>query len=361
MGRRLVGTGLCLAVVLGGTFGLEGRRGAPEARADEPAATPAAPAAPAAAKPDVVAASGCKIQGTQPGRKGVQIFDAMTGGRVIASFTGALVPMTMSAIPLDPTQARAKLSTSAGSPALRLDGYVGVSDVTVFTTRDIPVVASHVWITSGQRVKIVAATADTLRAELTVGGTESQKARSSAPCEAFSLQPVTPSAMEIPGNGRGYMTKSTALDLYDRPNGDVIFTLKMIEGAGQLFWSTETRAGFVHVQSRGDISVDAWARWRDLAPLKKGEMQDQFIPPSTSFAGAKLALDKPPPVVKATREIPIRARRDDKEKPVGVVEPGAEVYVMETIAGWTNILPVSLGVTPPDEGGFWVPAAEAPK
>ena len=46
---------------------------------------------------------------------------------------------------------------------------------------------------------------------------------------------------------------------------------------------------------------------------------------------------------------------------LGVLEAGAEVYMMETIAGWTNLLPVSLGVTPPDEGGFWIPAAEAPK
>lgn len=350
MGRKLVGTGLCLAVALAGSLDLMTGRGAPEARADEPAPAQI-----------VVTGPSCKLRGAQPGKKGVQLFDAPLGGRVLANFTGALLPMTLSEIPYDPTQARARLSTTSGTPSLRLDGYVSASDVTVFTTRDIPVVDAHVWITSGQKVKLVGAGADSLRAELTIGGSESQAARAMAPCDAFTLQPTSPTAAEIPGNARGYMTKGTSIDLYDKPNGDVIFTLKMIDGTGALFWSTESKGGFVHLTSRGDISVDAWARWRDLEALKKGEMRDQYIPPSTAFAGAKLALDKPPPIVKASKDIPIRGRRDDKEKPIGVLEAGAEVYMMETIAGWTNLLPVSLGVTPPDEGGFWIPAAEAPK
>jgi hypothetical protein len=326
------------------------RCGAPEARADN------APAAQAA-----VTAPGCKVKGAQPVRKGAQLFDAASGGRAIATFTGGLVAMTLSEIPADPTQGRARLSTTDGSPALRLDGYLASSEVQVFTTRDLPVMGSHVWIASAQRVKLTSATADTLRVELNIAGSESQIVRASAPCDAFSLQRGTPAPMGIDGHARGYMMKKSTIDLYDKPNGDIVFTLKMMEGSAQLFWSTESRAGFVHVMSRGDIIVDAWARWRDLEALKKGEMRDQYIPPSTAFAGAKLALEKPPPVVKATKEIPIRARRDAKESPIGALEVGAEVYLMETIAGWTNILPVSLGMTPPDDGGFWIPASEAPR
>jgi hypothetical protein len=235
------------------------------------------------------------------------------------------------------------------------------SELQVFTTRDLPVVASHVWISSAQRVKLASATADSVRVELVIAGSESQAVRASVPCDALSLQRGTPAPVEIAGHARGYMMKRSSIDLHDAPNGDVIFTLKMMEGSAQLFWSTESKAGFVHVTSRGDITIDAWARWRDLEALKKGEMRDQYIPPSSAFAGAKLALEKPPPVVKATKEIPIRARRDDKEKPIGALEMGAEVYLMETIAGWTNLLPVSLGMTPPDDGGFWIPASEAPR
>src|SRR5690606_17327071 len=101
-----------------------------------------------------------------------------------------------------------------------------------------------------------------------------------------------PVQMDIAGNARGYLMKRSSIDLYGEPKaGDVIFSLKMIEGSAQLFWSTESRGGFVHVVSRGDITVDAWAKWSDLEALKKGEMRDQYIPPSTSVQGAQLALD----------------------------------------------------------------------
>ena len=155
--------------------------------------------------------------------------------------------------------------------------------------------------------------------------------------------------------------KSTALDLYDDANGSVVFTLNMMEGTGQLFWSTESKAGFVHILTRGDIVVDAWAKWSALSPLKKGEMMDQAVGSQTVITGASLSLDKPPPLLKATKDIPIRARRDEKEKTIGVIETGAEFYVTETVTGWSNILPKHLGMTPPSDGGFWVLSSDVPK
>ena len=79
------------------------------------------------------------------------------------------------------------------------------------------------------------------------------------------------------------------------------------------------------------------------------------------YTGPKLAMDNPPRVAKAPKDIPIRAKRSEKDKPIGVLEAGAEVYVMETIAGWTNVLPKNLHVLPPEGGGFWIPASEVPK
>jgi hypothetical protein len=322
----------------------------------EARAQPAQAAATAA-----VSGPGCKVRGTAPVRKGAQLYDAASGGRTIATFTGALVPMTLTAIPADPASGRARLSTSEGAPALRVDGYVAPADIPVFTTRDIPVISGHVWISSAQKVKLVAATADSLRAELSISGSDGQTAKATAPCDAFSLQRGTPVKMDVPGSARGYLMKTSSIELYDRPGGDVIFMLRMLEGTAQLFWSTEAKSGFVHLMSRGDLTIDAWARLKDLEPLKKGEMMDQYIPPTTAVAGAQLALDKPPPIVKASKSVPVRARRDEKEKPIGEIEAGAEVYLLETVAGWTNVLPKALGMTPPDEGGFWIPSSEAPK
>jgi hypothetical protein len=301
------------------------------------------------------------LKGTYPGPKGTSIYDAASGGKALASFTGALQPLSLSDFPADPTAGRARVGTSLGTGALRLEGWVAPSAVAVFTVRDVPVQAGHVWISDAQRVKLVQASQGALGVEVVVAGTGGQAVRATVPCDALALQQGSPTPMEVPGNGRGYVSKGTAIELFDAPNGSSIFTLKVLEGASHLFWSTESRAGFVHIRGRGNLTIDAWARASALEPLKKGEMMDQFIPPTTAVAGAQLALDKPPKVVQATREIPVRAHREDKEKPIGAIEVGAEVYLMETMTGWVNVLPKNLGLTPADDGGFWIPAADAPK
>jgi hypothetical protein len=217
-----------------------------------------------------------------------------------------------------------------------------------------------VWISDAQRVKLVQAAAGTLGVEVTVAGS-GQAVRATVPCDALALQHGTPSAMEVPGNGRGYLGKGPGVELFDEPGGNALITLKVTEGTPQLFWSTESRAGFVHVKARHDLTLDAWARASSLEPLKKGEMMDQFIPPTTAVAGAQLALDKPPRLAQAKGEIVLRAHREEKEKPIGAIEAGAEFYVMETLLGWVNVLPKNLGLTPADDGGFWIPASEASK
>lgn len=337
----------CIAVVLA-----VAGDGAPEARADD-----VKPAAPAAAG---VTGPGCVLKGTFPGPKGALIFDAPQAGRPVAGFSGGPEPMSLADFPADPTTGRARISTTLGTGSLRIDGWLPASAVAVFTGRDVPVHAGHVWISDAQRVKLVQASSGSLVVELAVPGTGGQTVRASAPCDALVLQQGTPSAMEVPGNGRGYLGKG-AVELFDEPGGTAIFTLKVTESTQQLFWSTESRAGFVHVKARGALTLDAWARVGSLEPLKKGEMMDQFIPPTTAVAGAQLMLDKPPRVLQAARDIPLRAHRDDKEKPIGAIEAGAEVYVMETLLGWINVLPKNLGLTPADDGGFWIPVGEAPK
>ncbi|MEJ7734802.1 MAG: hypothetical protein WKG00_37135 [Polyangiaceae bacterium] len=318
--------------------------------------------APAAAQ-EVASAAPCLLRGTAPVPKGTQMYDARSDGRLLATFSGAVVPLTLNDIPADPASGRALLRTSNGGGALRLEGWVPAASLHVYTTRDVPVVAGHVWLAAAQRERLVRSAGAALDAELTITGSQSQAARGSAPCDAFSLQRGAAIAMEVPGNGRGYRMKSATLPLFaDAKAADApIFTLRMTDTTGQLFWSTEARAGFVRVKTRGDVVIDAWARSADLDPLAQGEMRDQLLPPQTSVASAQLTLDKAPRLVKTTKEIVLRARRDTKERPIGVVEAGAEVYVTETVAGWSNLLPRHLGMTPPPEGGFWAPSGEVPR
>jgi hypothetical protein len=286
--------------------------------------------------------------------------DTPLGGRVIGRFTGNLVPMAMSEIPPNPVSDRVKIVTSTGSGAVRIEGYVPGSAIPAFVTRDVPVYAGHVWISRAQKVKLVAATASSVTVEMTISGSRNQAVRGPTTCDGLALERGAPTVFEVPGNGRGYLTKESTTDIYDQPNGNVIFTLQMLEGSQQLFWSTETRAGFVHVQNRLDVTFDGWVRWASLEAIKKGEMMDTYIPPTSQVSGAQLALDRTPRVATAARLIPIRLRRDEKEAPIGWVEPGAEIYILETVAGWTNVLPKSLYLLPPEDFGFWVPSNEVP-
>lgn len=325
----------------------------PSVRADEPPPLPGAQA--------VASGAGCAVKGTHPGPKGAAIYDEPSGGRAVATFTGARQAMVISEIPADPTKGRARIATSVGGAALRVDGWVQPSAVAVFATRDLAVVPGHVWIAEAARVRLVAATSGSLTAEVTLPGGSGQAVRAAAPCDAFSLQQGTPAAVKVPGNARGYLTRGAALDLFADPGKASVFTLRSSEGTAQLFWSDEARGAFVRLRSRDTLAIDAWARKRDLEALKKGEMMDQFLPPTTAVAAPTLQLEGSARVVKIARDTPFRARRDDKEKVIGTIEAGAEVYVVETTLGWVNVLPKDLGLTPAEGGGFWIAPADAPK
>lgn len=349
MNRSTWTWGWFFAGMLGGLGMWGGSRSIPEAQAGEPAA-----------QRDVTG-PGCLIKGTYPPAKNTKVFDQTTGGDVIATLSGSYLPMTLSEIAFDPSSSRARLSTSTGSENVRIDGYVSITDWPLFTTTDISVRGAAIWISAAQKVKVVRATANSLTVEMPIGGTLNQTIRATASCDVFSLAKGKPQPLEMPAQGRSYMTKKQQVELYEEPGGSVIFTLNMMEGTGQLFWGEKIRSGFVHVIARSDLLIDAWIPLRDLDPIKKGEMMEQYTPSATPPAGAALTFDKPPPLAKATRPIPIRAKRDENAKPVGMIETGAEFYVLESVTTWTNIMPKHLGILPPDDGGFWIPSSEVPK
>jgi hypothetical protein len=340
------GVGFAIGLIGSASF-LGGGAGPTEARAEPPKGSTATPT--------------CLLQGTSPVAKGTQLFDAASGGAPIARFTGNLVPMQMTEIPADPATGRAKLMTSTGSGSLRVEGYVDASAIPVFTSRDVPVMAGNVWIAAGQRVRLVHGGPGSIRVEKTVAGSRAQSVTGTAPCEGLALQASAPPAASIPQNARTFLTKNPTTDIFDRPNGDAVFSLQMLEGSSQLFWSTETKAGFVHVMGRGDLVIDGWIRWRDLEPLKRGEMMGSDYRPQGPTAAAQLVFEDPPRLATAPKDIPIRSKRSEKAKPIGVLEAGAQVYIMETAAGWTNVLPKDLHILPPEDGGFWIPATDVPK
>lgn len=317
--------------------------------------------------PGAVTGATCRLSGTAPVPKGTELFDAPVGGNVLATFSGTLVPMVVDRVPFDPKVGRAHITTSLGVPGVpgfRLEGYVAAATIAPYTNRDVPVFGSNLAIANQQAVRLVAATADTLRVERAIQGTRNQVLSVTAPCDAFALSPMPglmPDVFDGTNTGsadkaRGYRMRVTDVALFEAPNGKAVYTLQMMEGATQLFWGSETRAGFLHVRSRSDIVIDGWVRLRGLEAMRPGELMDPYVIPP--LVGAQIGLNDPPPVKRATKDIPIQGPYPGTEAPaIGVIEAGTEFYVVANLRGWSSVLPKSLALKPPDGGGFWVETA----
>lgn len=282
------------------------------------------------------------------------LFDAAEAGQVIATFTGTSVPLRVGGLQAVPAGGRVRVATSSGKEGFRLQGYMPAGAIETFAGRDLPVAGSHVAITASQRVKIVEATSQLLTVEFPIPGADAQRARAKVPCDAVALVPPTVETTPAPERARKYQMRDDTLDLYDRPRGDVVFGFRMEEDARQVFWSTEAERGFVHIRSRGALTIDGWARARDLVPLRRSEYIMQRVPRVWPRRPRQVAMKDAPPLVTALADIPVHRRPDDEAQQIGVVEAGARVYPMERSAGWVNVYPEALAVMPPEGGGFWV-------
>jgi hypothetical protein len=125
-----------------------------------------------------------------------------------------------------------------------------------------------------------------------------------------------------------------------------------------LLWSTETQGGYVHVVYHEDIVIDAWVASADVAALKQGETMDRLAPQQSVTGAARLSLGGQTTVVRAMKDVPLRLKPEEAAKPVGAIETGGEVYLLQTVLGWTSVLPRALNVLPPGERSFWVPSGE---
>lgn len=314
--------------------------------------------------PDIaVTKSSCEVHGTSAVMKGTEIYDIAKGGRVIGTFSGALVPLTMSAFPETDREARARVKTADGAPAFRLEGYVDPAKIDLFTARDIPVVEPYVALAAQQRVKLVGASGDTLTVERAILGTRDQVVRVTAPCSAFSFSVGGGPAPDLsaPPGMRGWRTRAgdfrnpgaaLTIDVFDRAGGTAVYNIALREGGALLFWGRDARNGFLHVSGRSDIVIDGWVRQKQLEPMHAGELMTSFIPAPPS--GLEVGLSGDTTVLTAPRDVPLRLRPELEEPAIGVLEEGVEIYAFAFVDGWARILPKTLALKPPDDASFWV-------
>lgn len=303
----------------------------------------------------------CALTGTPAPSSDVDIHDSATGGRAIAHFSGAEIPVTESDFASDARARRTSIATGDGRGNFHLTGFVDSDKIPVFTTTRVSVVPDHVWIGQGRRVAVVGSDSDRLKIALRLTSPVDQTFSASASCGALGLTPATPPGWNVPGSARGYVVRAASVELFDTAGADrnVVTTLHRADGApGILLWSTERRDAWVHVELHAEVLIDAWARARDLEALPEGETMDQLANAVSKRSSQHLALAGQPRVVRTTRQIPLRSKATDAAASIGWIEPDTDTYVIDTIAGWTSVLPRSLNVVPSGEGQFWVKASD---
>ena len=301
------------------------------------------------------AAPACVLRGAPVMAKTAEVWSAASGGERIAHFTGQ--PMAM-AVTLA-SSGRAGLRTGTGTRGFRLEGFIEPRQVPAFTTRNVPVAAGHVWIAGGRPVRVEGGPSGQAVIEIAARSPLEQTVRAGATCDDVALDRPSWKPTPLPGDGRGYLVKKAPLELRGEAGGPVVFTLSSASIAGSLLlWSTEKTASEVRVRYSGDIVLDAWAPAGALEAQKEGEILDALAPGSSSITQPRLMLQGSPTTVKVSREVTVRAHANDAAGAIGAIEPEGEVMIIETVLGWSNVLPTSLAVMAPENGGFWVKTAE---
>ena len=299
------------------------------------------------------------------GLRGSVVFDKDTvlsdaGGRNVARFSGGESAVTLLAPPADGSD-QARIETGTGKGSFRIQGFVRAAELRTFSNVSIPIVSGHVWLRPGTRVIAAGLTAGKVKVEKQVTAPFNQRFHALTECGSLTFTPPPQSGFSTPGNARVYLMKVSLLDLYDEaaPQGRIIFTLQRSEQTSNVrFFSTEQRGGFVHIQYGGEIGIDAWAKASDLQALPRGETSDVPSASYTLTSPPQLQLQTTPRIVQTKRELPLRISARDAEAPIGVIEADTDVYVMDVVAGWANVLPKSLHVLPAGNNSFWVKAAD---
>ena len=283
-------------------------------------------------------------------------------GQTVARFGGAPINLTLSAFPED-ASGRMYLATS-GSGRLRVSGYVHAKSFPLFLKNDVPVAGSYIFLTRGSRVEFAGSSGDKIQVTLKTSSPLAEIYTVNLPCDGVTLSPNErtdlPSA-PIAGQARGYYMSSATAPLFDAPGtrATPVTTIHLASDArGILFFGDKREGDFIHVLYRHDVRIDGWMSVKDLALLPKGELVDQRSHKPADSQASKLTVSSDAKLYRASRELALYGKADPKQEPIGLVPAGTELYVLDVVVGWANVLPKQLDIVPLNEKRFWVRASE---
>jgi hypothetical protein len=303
------------------------------------------------------ASGSCSLSGTATMPVDLPIYDKSEGGSPIARFTGSSSALvTSDFFP----GGRVKIKTGTGTGSFNIGGYIQASKLPLFTKNKVSVIGGHLWISAHRAVSVVSAGSNKLRIKRHVGTPFDQDFTAWAPCSSLTFGAGTPAGWSPPGQAQGYVAKNN-VEIYDGSGSDksLVTILTPASGSnGILLWSVEHVGTWVHLEHHSDVEINGWARRSDLHELAPGETMDQPASSSTVQSPAHLALAQPPREVRTTKEIPIRDSASDSGSLIGHIESDTDVYVLDTVAGWSSVLPKALNVAPHGDNQFWVKGSD---
>jgi hypothetical protein len=279
------------------------------------------------------------------------------GGHAIARFGGPELALVVSGFSTA-APARAHIETNTEQSGFRVRGFVNAAKLPVATTEDVPVVAGHVWIGARRSVTVTGATASSIKIEKHLAQPLRQTFAALTPCRTLALGSALAPAWSPAGDARGFVLRGDSVAFYDGPGGAAVATLVRAPAVpGVLFFGEPVASGWVHVTYHGEVVLDGFVPASRVDALPRGETLDQ--PPSRELArsSARLAVPGAPRVVKAPRDLSLRAAAKDGE-PIGVIAAGTETYVIDVVAGWASVVPRALDVMPAQNAQFWVKREE---
>jgi hypothetical protein len=276
-------------------------------------------------------------------------------GNAVARFGGVPVELTVTDLP-EQASGLWHVATK-GDGRLSLEGYIDAKAIPLYLRNDVPIVEGHVSLVRGTRVQFASAEGENLRVAVTLDAPLKDTFTVSLPCHAVSIEAPKTEPWKVPSHARGYVMKASSAPLFNAPGTDAlpVTTVHLSPNShGALFFGDRREGDFVHVLYRRDVKLDGWMSVKDLELLPKGELVDQrdHRPSESRKERLRVAIDAR--LLRAKSEIPLYGKADPKLPPIGTVPQDTELYVLDVVVGWANVLPKHLDVVPLTDRRFWV-------
>jgi hypothetical protein len=243
-----------------------------------------------------------------------------------------------------------KVSAVIRSGGFRFGGMLEARDVPIRATRQIPIVAGHIWIEEGVPLGV----SPGLR--VTSHYTEGLDVVATATCEQIGIGEKTwwPKV-----HGTPYHLAHATFDLLDAPSGRVVAAALKPRSEIYTLWTDRADKGYVHVLNRDWISVDGWVKETELLPGEGGDCDDcrgsimdaeDRCPDDAGEDDIDGCPEFKHDVGKLAKDVDVVG---DKGETLGSAEAGAEIVVLERKNGRARVVPRGADILPVN-GGWWI-------